>query len=289
MLLVALLRPAAPPATAPMLELDAVPLVEPSRSAPSLAAVSMAPDERRRLRLALVELATRLEVRAHPLADDLEDGPVDAELRAALKSALPKLTAARALLAGAWHGSAGGDGVHVVDGCAAGRACIDPWARDGDAAARRARFLAWPLSAAALVRFDDAAGAGAAAARLRARAAARDSRIALVLGTRELDADADADADGDADAARELEAIRAAATRAARLLAHDAAHGEARALLADVAAAGAPAPPSWLRLDARELYVVPRLGSVAALDAFVAEVTTYAPGARFERRPRPLD
>src|SRR5205823_3647783 len=80
------------------------------RGAPALAAASMTPAERQRLRRALEELAARLETRSHPLTEDFDDAPVDELLRRELGTALPKLTAARALVA---------------------RGCAHPWARGG--------------------------------------------------------------------------------------------------------------------------------------------------------------
>ena len=223
--------------------------------------------ERQRLRRALEALAARLETRSHPLTDDFDDTPVGAALHVELGTALPKLTAARALV-----------GIAAADDCA-GDACVNPWARGGSDEARRARYVAWPLSGAALLRFTDAHRAAAAAATLRARAAERDSRIALVV----------ADDGVDPELARELVAVRAAAARAAELLARSGDDERARALLDEVAHATAPTLPSWLALDARELLVVPRLGTIAALDAFAAEVAAHAPDARFVARPRALD
>jgi hypothetical protein len=223
--------------------------------APALAAASMAPVERQRLRRALEDLACRLDARAHPLADDFDDAPVDAALSRELGTALPKLTAARALY-----------GANVVD----------PWARGGSTAERRARFAAWAVSGAALLRFDDGDDARAAAARLRARAAERDSRIALVVGAGGFDASL----------VPELVALRAAAARVAARL-HD--DDERRALLDEIARARWTAPPSWLQLETRELLVVPRLGAIAALGTFAAEIAAHAPEGRFVVFPRPLD
>jgi hypothetical protein len=277
---VSLVHPQSPPATRPQLALEANPVaLEANRGAAALAAASMSPTERRRLRAALDAFTERLETRAHPLADDFDDTPIDAALRDELRTSLPKLTAARALVTGVWRGSYAADEVRAVDGCPERRLCVDPWARGGTDEARRARFLAWPVSAAALLRFDDSHDADAAAARLRARAGARDSRIALVVT-----------ADGvDADVARELVAVRTAAARAAALLARSDAEAEPRALLDEVARATLPAPPPWLHLGAGELLIVPRLGAVAALDRFTDEIAAHAPAARFLYRPRALD
>jgi hypothetical protein len=132
---------------------------------------------------------------------------------------------------------------------------------------------------AALLRFADARRATTAAGTLRARAAERDSRIALVVADRGVDPTL----------ARELVAVRAAAARAAELLAKSGDDERARALLDEVAHATALTLPSWLALDARELLVVPRLGTIAALDAFAGEIAAYAPDARFIARPRALD
>ena len=178
------------------------------RAAPALAMASMSGVERQRLLRALEELGDRLDARAHPLADDFDDTPVGAALDRELGTRCPRLTAARALY-----------GANVVD----------PWARGGSTAERRARFSAWAVSGAAIVRFADADAARAAARQLRARAGERDSRIALVV------------ADGGIDPAlvRELVAVRAAAARvAARLPVDD----ERRALLDDVAHATSPSP-----------------------------------------------
>jgi hypothetical protein len=251
----ALARPPAPTEWRPPLVTDE-PAGE-SRGAPALAALAMSSDERRRLDDALADFGARLDARAHPLANDFGDDDPDAALRPPLRSALPKLTAARSLLA-----------VRASEH----RSGVDPWARGGDGESRRARFLAWPLAAAALIACDDDAALGAVARRLRARAAAADSRIAIVMG------------DGDVDV-RQLLSLRAQAAALARRLPPS----DERTLLDEIGAAGAPSLPSWLQLPPRRLLVVPRLGSLAALDAFAAEIAAAAPGARLIHRPLPLD
>ena len=277
MLLVAL---AHPPATAPRVVLlidrvagDGSSDGDGGRGAVTLAALAMAPEERQSFDAALIDLGERLELRANPLADDLADGAPDAQLRRLLPSALPKLTAAEALLASAWRGSAGGFVVRAVEKCPAAAACVDPRARGGDAETRRARFLAWPVSSAALLEFADAAVAEQAATRLRTQAAAPDSRIALVLG-------------GAPPVAADLPALRAHAARVARRL-HQAG-GDAR-LIDRLLDARVPSLPSWLAPAPGQLLIVPRLGSIARLPELVREIDAVVPEATWRQRPLALD
>jgi hypothetical protein len=239
------------------------------RGAVTLAALAMAPEERQRFEAALEELGDRLDVRANPLADDLADAPPDAALRRLLPAALPKLTAAEALLAAAWRGSAGGFVVRAVASCPPEAECVDPRARGGTAAARRARFLAWPLSGAARLELPDADAATRAATRLRTQAAAADSRIALVLG-------------GDPPRGADLPALRAHAARVAHRLQQ--AGGDPRLIdrLLDTAKLSLPA---WLALEPRQLVIIPRLGSIAALPEMVREIEALVPEATWLERP----
>ena len=100
------------------------------RGALALAVLGMGRAQRQRVVVALAELGRRLDVRAHPLADDLEDEPPDACLRRLSPTLLPALTAAQALLTPAWPGAGGGDlVVRTVAICPAAARCVDPWAR----------------------------------------------------------------------------------------------------------------------------------------------------------------
>jgi hypothetical protein len=243
--------------------------VERGHGALMLAAQLMAPDERQRLDAALRELGERLELRANPLADDFADDAPDAQLQSLLPAALPKLTAAAALLAPSWRAPAGDFVVRVVTTCPPAARCVDPGARGGDGDTRRARFLAWPLAGWALLDLDDVGAAERAAARLRQAAAARDSRLALVIG-------------GASPVAADLTALRAHAAQVARRL-QQAGHDTR---LID---ASEPALPSWLTIAPTQILIVPRLGSIAALGEVAREVERIVPEATWLQRPLPLD
>jgi hypothetical protein len=161
--------------------------------------------------------------------------------------------------------------VRVGRECASGATCFPLWPGHAPAAVqaveRRARFLAWPIASAMVLRTRSDDDAHAATEALRALAA-RSSRVALILRSSELHGlrlgpellELEA-------AARRLQAMvsRNDETLLARLV---------RQLLAPEGAGGAGAddPLPWLELPSRSILVVPKLGGLATLDGFVAEV-----------------
>jgi hypothetical protein len=146
--------------------------------------------------------------------------------------------------------------------------CIDAFGAggDADALASRARFLAWPLTRAAVLvaKSDDARAA--LAATLRAEQPA--SRIALVLEPTDLRALRVSPA---------LLDLASSATRLMEVARSDlpAAH---RALLERFAGASSDDGVSWLALPTHAVMIVPRIAALATLDAFVEEIRARTRG-----------
>jgi hypothetical protein len=254
---------------------------------------TLAPLERAGLRHALEDLETHLEARTNPMVEDLDDSDPMAPLALLVRRFLPTITACDAL---ASRRRAAPDGALVVavgmqcDGsdapdATAGVDCVPLWkVGRTDRMTERARFLEWPLAAAAVLGFADAASAERVTGALRARSRETASRIALVL------TEADLAGHHDADAAE----VRALATRVLGIARRDPAVDTR--ILELIAREPPPGPRRlpWLHLGAEEVLVVPKLGALADVDAFIHEVdgaaNAGAAGAKAEwvRRPEAI-
>jgi hypothetical protein len=230
---------------------------------------AMAPAELAALAGALDELGRRLAIRANPFVEDLEDDPPETAVRAWLIGHLAALSAASALAQPVWEPGDRDIAVSLERTCAAApeliasqgvqARCIPLWGI-GDPAEERARFAAWPVARAIVLRAPapDAAARGAEVLRASNVDA---SRIALVL--REEDASR-------GDRAEESH-VRAAARTVASFL-RDEGGREAAAIL--TLARDRPAGRLFadLELSPRDVLVVPRLSSLAERGAFAREV-----------------
>ncbi|HLK38179.1 MAG TPA: hypothetical protein VKU41_15560 [Polyangiaceae bacterium] len=230
----------------------------------------------------LEDLADRLAVRRNPFVEDLADEPLDRVVRGWSRDHLPALTAARALVQPAWVTGDRTLSATIADRCdgpdSTGREpsrggesrCI-ALRGTGDSVDERARFAAWPVTRAFVLRApaaDDAVGATEA---LR-EAAAGSSRIALVL----VDADARR-----ADRAEEVR-VRTAARNVCAGLGRPADRGSG-----SLCALGHERPAGRLfanlDLTARDVLVLPKLSSLAEQAAFEDEVDRVAAAAYGKR------
>ena len=212
------------------------------------------------LRDALDDLALYVETKRNPLVADLLDDDVEQVLANALADHAPRLSAARALAAGRW---ASGDRDLVVTlGARCEEApdarCLALWPDDAERAnenaeAARARFIAWPLAHAAVLRATDG-DAVALARTLRAGGpgATGDDPIALIL-TRSVDVAARAS----------LAEVGRAAAGARDGIAHDATTAAALGDLLDDLAHADPDSLGTLPIESDQVLVVPRLHAIA--------------------------
>jgi hypothetical protein len=235
-----------------------------SSRATALALAALTPAARERTLALVTALADRLEIRANPFAEDLDEEPIDSAAREALRLWGPSLTASSALAA---HVHASGDGhvaVALAPACPPAEApvvCVPSWNPDAeDPRGDRARFLAWPWAFVGVLsvpeRRDEALTV------LRDRLSAQDSTLALALAASDLEGEA-------ADAWRVT--LRAEAGRALRF-----AKDGGGAVTKVLERLAQPATPSrvvpWLRLSADEVLVVPKLGASGQDDRFAREV-----------------
>jgi len=263
--------PQAPPA-AWMLEVhtDSPARADPGRAprgtGVSLALNAMTDDQRADAAGVLARLADRLERERNPLVEDLDDDDARADAEGLLGERLPMLTAAAALAPGRWTSQDGRIVVRATTECAEHARCIPlgppraSGASPDDRVAARARFLAWPLAYAVVLRAPPGRAPDLVAA---LRAPGPGSRIALVLG------------DADLHGLRFSKALPALAESAARLDRLGPPDMPMKQLFARVSGAGSDAAPDdlrWLALPADAVLVVPRLGALATIAAFVAEV-----------------
>ena len=143
---------------------------------------------------ALDDLALDVALKQNPMVDDLraDAGAPEHVLRAMLETDASRISVARALAAGVWQSGDGELSVRVVPECEDDREsrCVALWPApdDHDPEADRARFLAWPLAHAAILRATSGETAQGLARRLRITpvGASSSEAIALVL-TRKLD------------------------------------------------------------------------------------------------------
>jgi hypothetical protein len=226
----------------------------------ALAALSEA--RRAELARSLDQLAARLQRRSNPLFVPLDEPDDRRQVERLAARYAPVLSTAAALAAGRWRSPEGDITIHAVARCEPAARCYPLTVRaSADTMEGRVRFLAWPLGHAALLRAPSDAEATRVAGRLR-DAPDAGSRIALVLTRSDLRSSA---------ATPGLAAVNRAAARVAAI-------GKRRGQpvppwLASLASArGGAGERSWLTLPEGAILVVPRLGSLASPDDFVAEI-----------------
>jgi hypothetical protein len=136
------------------------------------------------LRLDIDDLCTRLESVGNPLLIDLEDESVEQDLRRSLARHLPRITAARWLSSARWTAADESVGVRLASDCAGRKrheTCLNLDDRRRDTLARRARFAAWPIAAAAWIHVADEPLLPTTVESLRTGGDDPASTIALVL------------------------------------------------------------------------------------------------------------
>jgi hypothetical protein len=250
--------------TAPA-DVERAPASDTSPGGLTLALNAMSDAERSRMAVLLGRVADRLERDHNPLVEDLDDGDPRADIHTLGHERLPTLTAAAALAPGQWQSADGRMFVRATAACDPGARCLPLGVKleaSDDRVAARARFLAWPLAYGIVLR-PEAAREQAVVDALRAPA--DESRIALVLG------------EGDLHALRFSEALLGladSATRIAQWAPEDAPMKDLFRRLSSRDAVRDDAP--WLALPSGALLVVPRLGALATIDAFVDEVRARA-------------
>lgn len=227
-----------------------------------LALNAMSDAERARMAEALGHLADRLEREHNPLVDDLDDeDDVPSEVTGLARDRLPMLTAAAALAPGQWASADRRMTVRATTSCAPDARCIPLGVHAGssdDHLAARARFLAWPIAYGVMLRPPP----GRASAVLDAlRTRADGSRIALVLG------------EDDLHALRFSDALPELADSIARIDRWTPEGAPMKELFRRLSTRDASSDDArWLALPSGALLVVPRLGALAMVDAFVNEV-----------------
>ena len=248
-------------------------------SAVALVLATLSPSETAELGRSLEELASRMELRAHPLGIDFESNSPEDSLERTLQFLLPKLTAARALYQPAWQSGARRLTVLPTRFCPESEHCIRAW--DSDAGGAHARFLAWPLSTAALISFRRREDRDAALDDLAARAASKESKVALGWPAIRLRNDA--------------AAIRNAARRLTTFIerreAQSDTNRELQGWLEHLAKAPTISePPIWMEQDEHTIWVLPRLSALSTLEPFIKEVDAVQDAhlGRWLRRPSAL-
>jgi hypothetical protein len=225
-----------------------------------LALNAMSDSERSRLADGLENLADQLERSHNPLVEDLDDGDAQHALARLMQERLPMLTAAAALAAGRWVSADGRTVVRATTECALDARCIPLGSKPGpgdDRMAARARFLAWPLAYAIVVRPPAEKMEGVVDA---LRSSVEGSHVALVLRHE------------DVQSLRLSAALPALADGVARIQRWAPDDMPAKDALRQLSAGSGSEDLRWLALPHDTLLVVPRLGAVATIDAFVREV-----------------
>lgn len=265
-------------------------------SAIALALGSLSASQLDELRAGLDLLASRVEARANPFGDDLEDGPPGEAMATVRRSLAPALTAAHHLTARTQTSADGTFAVTLGATCAeapAGATCFPLWGASADASGasaeraelrERASFFAWPIASAAVVRTSAGARATDLLEVLRERARSPQSHVSLALDERAIAGEPDPRVVAIRDAARNVLA-RAKGSSPADLAALQA--------LRPLAATPPPGRrvPS-LTLAPGEIMIVPKLGGLSDLDGFARELDQLfaerdlARQVRWVRRPR---
>lgn len=246
---------AAKPGPGPFLSITghagrAAPKSAPSRAALALLLNSLSEERRAEWANALADLSARIKRRRNPFFVDL-DQPSTQEIDRMLAAMAPSLTAASALAAGAWRSADGDLEVRLVERCTSSDRCTPVFGTDARQEGR-ARFLAWPLAYAVMVRTSSPTESERLA--LHARLHVSDP-VALVLTA------------ADTRRLRESPSLQAL-QKHSRYLAANLPRGRLAALMADLARLDHGACPS-LHLPDDAVLVVPRLGALAQHEHFV--------------------
>jgi hypothetical protein len=226
-----------------------------------LALSSLPSNKRREVLNGFERLADDIELRTNPLVPILDDEPVDHALQDALPHLLPVWTAARTLAAGSWATRDQSLTVRVADACPPSllsNRCVPAFGESGVSEARRARFLAWPLTSAIRLESEGAAAHRKMGDALRARVLLPKSTVALVV-------------DGRSVPTEDRTQVRRDATRIVRPVCRT---GSKFCGFLHFAAFDAPARPLGFSLRRNEILVVPRLSSLARRDTFRSEVAS---------------
>lgn len=244
----------------------------------ALAIGSISPAERARVLDLVRNTTARLETRLSPLGTDLGDDGEDPvkQLQKDVARYLPSLTAARELDRGHWRSA--DLTARAAESCADAaplESCVPLWRATADSELeRRARFLAWAATAAAIIELPSEEGRTESMRRLRERTAMPETTIALVL---------DRSALGFAPVA-ERDALKEAAHRLGRAMA-----ANKRADRTDLESLGRTAPVGrsapWLALGPRSVLLVPRLSASVRAEDFTREITAFATPFEWVTRP----
>jgi hypothetical protein len=221
---------------------------------------SLSDAARTELASALGRLATEIRRKRNPLFVPLDEGSARTLAESSLRDLGPALTAAASLSVGRWASSDREMTVRGVRSCARGAVCValGGSAATGDLEAR-ARFLAWPIGFAVVVRSAGPRDAARIATAVR-DARKIDSRVALVLTSDELHS------------LRSSPAVVEIARHAAEIAGAGAGETLAPLLAAIADSAQTHDEVPWLSLPRNTILMVPRLGTLATADAFVGEV-----------------
>lgn len=228
-----------------------------------------------------------LDTERDPFAVDLLDEEPEPIVRGLSRWFLPVLSAARALCAGHWSTPDGRLTVSVErEGCGPDCRVVGAWAGPGEEVeplVMRARFIAWPISSALLIRCEGAERRREAAVALQRAIGSARSSFALVV-----DALAQGAEPSSMPALKraELESIRSLAVKYREQSAGPVRSGK-MAWLMDLCESAALVRPDrrslpWLRLDPTELLLVPRLSVLSRRPAFVAEARASLQGLAAE-------
>ena len=240
----------------------------PASSAAALLVLNSMSDARRELLgRALHDLAASVDRRKNPFFVPLDDSEERRAVENLLAQTAPAFTAANALLSGQWQSPEGDVWIRPVARCAAQRTCVALQGKPGDGGdEKRARFLAWPLGYAIVLAAAEGAKVDEVAEALRAPGSLH---IGLVLTNAELRA------------LRPSPALLPLQREARRVV--GALSGKRTPLLATLASLAnvryGRNTVAWLRLPARSILIVPRLGALATIEQFVEDVRTRLRGA----------
>jgi hypothetical protein len=254
--------------------------------ATELALATLTPMAREAAARLVETLADRLEIRANPFAEDLDEDPLEEPMRRAVRTWGPTLTASSGLAAAVHASGDGRTAIAVAARCpppTRAVTCVPVWHTGGQSdgageVADRARFLAWPWPFVGIVAVPSQRSEAVFV--LRDRVAAPDSAVALVL--------TDADLRGRTDDPSAA-AIREQSQRALAIVRRSGAPSRWQLLarLAQPAPSGGAIP--WLQLAPDEVMIVPRLGPAGQPDRVVREVdgelAKYGVEVRWLRRP----